>query len=392
MQLSERLSSLPAYPFPRLRQLLNGVAAGNHMIDLSIGEPRQPMPDWVGLTVSEFSPGFASYPPNAGTPELLEVISGWLRHRYGVEDMDPKTRILALNGTREGLFNASLALCPTQKKGKTPYVLIPNPFYPPYAAGATLAGAKPYFVPASRSENYLPDFASLPSTVLERTALLYLCSPANPQGVVAPLDYLKELVRLAEHHGFRILADECYSDIYRHKPPPGALEAAVLTNANPETVAVFHSLSKRSGLPGLRSGFVAGGTEAITAMKKLRTYGGAPVATPLLAASAKAWVDQEHVEKNRAAYCAKYQIADEILGGFAGYMSPEAGLFLWLNVGNGEETALRLWQQAGLRVVPGKYLGRTVDDHNPGSKYIRVALVASDSVLRIGLERLRACI
>lgn len=392
MELSGRLSGLPSYLFPRLRELLDGITAENHTIDLSIGEPRQPVPDWVGPTLNAVLQTFGSYPPNEGTIELRRVIASWLGRRYGVTKIDPETQILPLNGSREGLFNASLALCPEQKEGKSPYVLIPNPFYPPYAAGAALAGAIPYFVSADRDAGYLPNYAALPKEVLARTALVYLCSPANPQGSVAPMAYLQELLQLAERYGFRILADECYADIYRYDPPPGMLEAVEKTQSDPETVAIFHSLSKRSGLPGLRSGFVASGPQAIAAIKKLKSFGGAPIPTPLLSVSTKAWVDQDHVEVNRQAYRSKYQIADEVLGGCRGYTSPEAGLFLWMNVGNGEETTLRLWRQAGLRVVPGEYLGRVVDDHNPGSEYIRVALVANDHELRAGLERLHACL
>ena len=389
MDVPERIAQLPEYPFPRLRRLLDRESAGNHIIDLSIGEPRHPQPGWVGDAVVSSLKGFGRYPPNFGSPGLLAAISAWLGRRFGVE-LDPETQILTLNGTREGLFGASLALSPERRGGGAPYVLIPNPFYPAYAAGAAAAGAIPRFVPAGPETKFLPDFTSLPRAVLDRTSLLFLCSPSNPQGAVASMDYLKDLLKLAEHHGFRILADECYSEIYRNDPPPGALQAASAVNADPETVAVFHSLSKRSSLPGLRSGFVAGGPGAIAAMKTLRTYGGAPVSTPLLAASEKAWSDELHVEKNRALYRSKYRLADEILGGFKGYVSPEAGLFLWLDVGSGESAALRLWRQAGLRVIPGEYLGRTVDGHNPGYRFIRVALVAGEDELRTGLERLRA--
>ncbi len=389
MDLPERISQLPEYPFPRLRRLLDGESAGNRIIDLSVGEPRFPLPDWVCAEVAASAQGFGRYPPNCGTPGLLAAVSAWLGRRYGVE-IDPDTRIMTLNGTREGLFNASLALCPERKRGGRPYVLIPNPFYPAYAAGAAAAGGVPYFVPAGKESDFLPDFPALPDDVLNRASLLFLCSPSNPQGAVASMDYLKELLALAERYGFRILADECYSEIYRIKPPPGILQAAAAANADPEQAAVFHSLSKRSGLPGLRSGFFAGGAAAVAAMKQLRTYGGAPVSTPLLAASERAWNDEDHVERNRTLIRARYRLADEILGGFNGYSSPEAGLFLWLDVGDGKNAALRLWRQTGLRVVPGEFLSRTVNGKNPGSKYIRAALTAGEDRLRAGLERLRA--
>ena len=388
MELSHRVTRLPEYPFPRLRRLLDGTAPGDRVIDLSIGEPRHPFPDWITDAVHNGAAGFGRYPPNQGSDDLLATISRWLRMRYDVE-IDPEERLLALNGTREGLFNACLALCPESKNGSIPYVLIPNPFYQVYAAGAVAAGAVPYFVPAVKQCGFLPDYASLPRDVLDRTALLYLCTPSNPQGAVAPAAYLQDLLRLAEKHGFRVLTDECYAEIYRSDPPAGTLQAAAAIGADPETAAVFHSLSKRSSLPGLRSGFVAGGPQATAAMKKLRAYGGAPIAAPLQAASARAWGDEKHVEENRALYRSKFRLADEILADCKGYCKPEAGFFLWLEVGDGESTALKLWKSTGLRVLPGAYFGRTVNGSNPGSNYIRVALVAGEDELRLGLERLR---
>ena len=388
MELSHRVTRLPEYPFPRLRRLLEGTYPGGRVIDLSIGEPRHPFPDWIIDTVCSGAEGFGRYPPNQGSAHLLETISCWLRMRYGVA-IDPESRLLALNGTREGLFNACLALCPEKKLGAVPYVLIPNPFYQVYAAGAVAAGAVPYFVPAVKGNGFLPDYASLPRDVLDRTALLFLCTPSNPQGAVASAAYLQDLLRLAEKHGFRVLTDECYAEIYRREPPAGTLQAAAAIGADPETASVFHSLSKRSSLPGLRSGFVAGGPQAIAAMKKLRAYAGAPIATPLLAASARAWGDEEHVKKNRALYRSKFRLADGILGGSKGYCRPEAGFFLWLEVGDGEATALNLWRSTGLRVLPGAYFGRSLNGSNPGSSYIRVALVAGEEELRSGLERIR---
>ncbi|MCY3879124.1 MAG: aminotransferase class I/II-fold pyridoxal phosphate-dependent enzyme [Rhodobacteraceae bacterium] len=391
MDFPQRLSGLPEYPFSRLRNLLDRIPPGDRMIDLSVGEPRHPFPQSVVETAFREAQGFGRYPPNNGSAGLLQAISDWLKLRYRV-DIDSETRLLALNGMREGLFNSGLALCPEKKNGATPAILIPNPFYQVYAAAAAAAGAEPVFVPAVKETGYLPDIASLPTALLQRTAMLYLCSPSNPQGAVAGKDYLQELLRLAERHRFRIMADECYAEIYRGDPPVGLLEVAVEIGADPELYAIFHSLSKRSNLPGLRSGFMAGGPQSIAAMKKLKAYAGAPIPTPLLAASAEAWSDESHVETSREAYRVKFQLADEILGGFAGYRRPEAGFFLWLNVGDGESTTVRLWSQTGLRVLPGAYLGRTENGVNPGSDYIRVALVTEIDELRVSLERLRGCI
>ena len=391
MKLPGRITQLPEYPFPRLRRLLDGESPGNNIIDLSVGEPKHPFPEWIISSVAQAACGFGSYPPNYGSHELLSAISTWIKRRYDV-GINPESQILALNGSREGLFNASLALCPESKNNQIPYILIPNPFYPAYAAGAIAAGAIPYFVAAERSNGYLPAFDSIPQNVLNQTALLYICSPSNPQGAVASEDYLKSLIKLSENYGFRILSDECYSEIYREYPPTGLLSVSSEMQADPEKAIVIQSLSKRSCLPGLRSGFVAGGEDAISAMKKLRSYGGTPISTPLLAASVLAWNDESHVEHNRRLYQAKYQLADKILGGFEGYFAPRGGLFLWLDVGDGEATALRLWRQNGLRVLPGSYLGRTVNGKNPGSNFIRAALVAKEDELTEGLERLLAAV
>jgi aspartate/methionine/tyrosine aminotransferase len=288
------------------------------------------------------------------------------------------------------------------KGGERPVVLMPNPFYQVYAAAALSVGAEPVYVPATAETGFLPDYAALPPDVLNRTALAYLCSPANPQGSVAPATYLADLIRLAEHHGFTLLSDECYSEIWRTAPPPGALEVAGAMGADPESVAVFHSLSKRSNLAGLRSGFVAGGPRAIARFRQLRSYGGAPVPLPNQRVSAAAWSDETHVAENRALYQEKFRIADQVFAGMQGYQGPEGGFFLWLPVTDGEQAALRLWRQAGVRVLPGAYLGRDAGQFhggqfhggqgNPGAGYIRVAMVAPKDDMRRGLIRLRDCL
>ena len=389
MKIPEWIAELPDYPFPRLRRLLDKEIPRNSVIDFSIGEPRHPIPEWISSSVFEASSGFGRYPPNYGSPELLSAISKWVQFRSNVS-LNPEQEILALNGSREGLFNASIALNPAEKNGRFPYILIPNPLYPAYAAGAAAAGAYPYFVPARKETKFMPDFAGLPKKILNQTTLLYCCSPSNPQGAIASTEYLKSLLLLAEEYGFRILSDECYSEIYQCNKPTSLLQVAAEMNADLDKVVIFNSLSKRSSLPGLRSGFAAGGQNAITAMKKMKSYGGAPIPSPLLATSVKAWSDEIHVEKNRQLYQAKYLLADQILSDCKGYHSPEGGLFLWLEVEDGEQTALRLWQELGLRVVPGAYFGRTVDGYNPGADFIRVALVADKEELVVGLERLRA--
>jgi aspartate/methionine/tyrosine aminotransferase len=299
---------------------------------------------------------------------------------------------MALNGTREGLYNAAMALCPEQKNGQTPVVLIPNPFYQVYMVATISVGAEPVFVPATAATGHLPDYENLPEDVLNRTAVAYICSPANPQGAVASRDYWTRLIKLAEKYDFRIFADECYSEIYRDEAPVGALTVAHELGADPERVVLFNSLSKRSNLPGLRSGLIASGPETIKRVKQLRAYSGAPLPGPLQAAAARVWADEEHVAENRALYQEKYKIANEVFDGLNGYMAPEAGFFLWLPVDNGEQAALKLWTETGVRVLPGAYLAQGAPGQNPGERYIRVALVAPAEDTRKALSTLRGCL
>lgn len=387
----ERFSNLPAYAFPRLRALLDLHAPGGDVLHMTIGEPKHAFPAWVTDVIAEHSAEFNKYPPNEGSPELLQSIATWLQARYGV-GVNPAEQIMALNGTREGLYNAAMALCPETLGGKPPVILIPNPFYQVYMVAALSIGAEPIFVPATAESGFLPDYTALPPEVLDRTAIAYLCSPSNPQGAVASRTYWRDLIGLAEKHDFQIFADECYSEIYRDTPPVGGLQMAVEFGADPERVVVFHSLSKRSNLAGLRSGFASGGPRSIAQLKQLRTYSGAPLPLPLQRAATKIWADEAHVIENRALYAEKFEMADEILAGVPGYNSPEAGFFLWIDVGDGEAAALKLWQDTGVRVLPGAYLSRDVQGANPGKKYIRVALVAPKNEAEQGLIRLRDCL
>ncbi|WP_417604120.1 aminotransferase class I/II-fold pyridoxal phosphate-dependent enzyme [Primorskyibacter flagellatus] len=387
----ERFSNLPAYAFPRLRALLDHHAPGGDVVHMTIGEPKHDFPAWVAQIIAENAAGFGRYPANDGTPELLEAIAGFVGRRYGVT-LDAAMQVMALNGTREGLYNAAMALCPETVRGKRPVVLIPNPFYQVYMIAAISVGAEPVFVPATEATGHLPDYTQLAPELLGRVALAYVCSPSNPQGAVASEAYWRDLIALAEKHDFRIMADECYSEIYRDAPPAGALQIAQAMGADPERVVIFHSLSKRSNLPGLRSGFVAGGPQCIARIRQLRAYSGAPLPLPIQAASARVWADDAHVVENRALYQEKYALADEIFANVPGYSGPEAGFFLWLRVGNGEEAALKAWTQTGVRVLPGAYLGREVDGVNPAHEFIRVAMVAPKEEMQRGLIRLRDCL
>ena len=390
MAFPERFSNLPDYAFPRLRKLLDAHAPGGEQISMTIGEPRHPMPGFVGPILAEHLAGFGVYPPNDGTPELLAAISGWIGRRYGVSVAED--RIMALNGTREGLFNAAVALCPELKRGRKPVVLMPNPFYQVYAVAALTVAADPVYVNATAQTGFLPDFASLDAETLDRTAIAYICSPANPQGAVASRDYWADLLALAEKHDFLILADECYAEIWRDAPPVGILQVAAEVGADPERVFTFHSLSKRSNLPGLRSGFVAGGVEGIARIRKLRSFAGAPLPLPIQRVSEAAWNDDAHVAESLALYHAKFALADQVFAGMQGWQPPAGGFFLWLPVEDGEAAALKLWRETGVRVLPGAYLSRDTAGGNPGKGYIRVALVAPQEETQRGLIKLRDCL
>lgn len=388
MEFPERFSNLPDYAFPRLRALLSPHAGGGEPLDLTIGEPKHAFPAWLGEEIAANLASFGKYPPNEGTEPLRAAIAGWIARRYGVA-LDPATRIAVANGTREALFNACLAISPEVKHGRRPAVLIPNPFYQVYAVAALAAGAEPVFLPATVETGFLPDFDALSPDLLDRTTVVYLCSPANPQGAVASADYIARLLALAERHDFTVFLDECYSEIWRDAPPPGGLAVAAATGTDPERVMVFNSLSKRSNVPGLRSGFIAGGPEAMARLKRFRSYQSAPVPGPLQAVSARLWADEAHVEENRALYVAKYAAADRILGNVPGYRTPEGGFFLWLPVPEGEAAAIALWQGAGVRALPGAYLARDEPGGNPGAGYLRVAMVAPQAEMERGLSAIR---
>ncbi|MFS4581848.1 aminotransferase class I/II-fold pyridoxal phosphate-dependent enzyme [Phaeobacter sp. C3_T13_0] len=391
MNFPERFSNLPPYAFPRLRALLDHHTPGGDVVHMTIGEPKHDFPAWVTDVIVENAAGFQSYPPNEGSVELREAISNWIKRRYDVS-VDPMTQVMALNGTREGLYNAAMALCPEQKNGQKPVVLIPNPFYQVYMVASISVAAEPVFVPATAETDHLPDYSSLSPEVLNRTAVAYICSPANPQGAVASRDYWTQLINIAEQYDFRIFADECYSEIYRDAAPIGALSIAQELGADPERVVLFNSLSKRSNLAGLRSGLIAGGPETMKRVHQLRAYSGTPLPAPLQAAAVQVWADEAHVEENRTLYREKYQIADRVFDGLDGYMAPQAGFFLWLPVQDGETAALKLWQETGVRVLPGAYLAQGGGIENPGAGYIRVALVAPAQQTEAALRKLRSCL
>ncbi len=387
------------HPFSRLRSLLEDIPAGpaplgaSTPLALSIGEPKGQPPAFVAEEIAANATDWSSYPPSRGGQSYLEACGDWLQRRYEISTgiIDPTRHILALPGTREGLFFATMATVPqtTSSGDAPPVVLIPNPFYHVYAGAAVAAGAEPVFLPTSSETGFLPDYKAVPEDILARTVLCILCSPANPQGAAANRRQLAELLTLARKHDFVVAFDECYAEIYTRTAPAGALDVVDQLDGSLDNMLVFHSLSKRSNAAGLRCGFVVGDEELITALNALMLVGGAGVPMPVLAAGARLWRDDEHVEAIRAFYQTNFEIAQQVLGNRFGFNIPDGGFFLWLDVGDGEEAAKKLWQEAGIRVLPGAYMSvEDTDGHNPGAKYIRIALVFDAEVTKAALGRI----
>jgi len=380
---NDRLGRMTEYPFPRLRSLLGDARPGGNgePINMSIGELMSPPPALLEETLRASAALWGKYPPIQGTPEFRRAVAGWLERRYALApgSVDADNGVLPVSGTREALFQLALALIPTRKAGSTPVVLIPNPFYAVYEGAAVLAGAEPVFVDATRESGFLPDLDSVSEETWERTALFYLCTPSNPQGAAADHAYLTRVIGLARRYGFVLVADECYSELWLDTPPAGVLEVAKdLPSANGPwaNIIVTNSLSKRSHSAGLRSGFVAGDPELIRIFTRMRGYALPGMPLPIAAASVALWGDEVHVEANRAALRARFDAVQPILSERFGNVRPAGGFYLWLDVGDGEATAKRLWTEAGVRVLPGAYLTRSTDGRpNLGARHIRAALV-----------------
>lgn len=380
-------------PFVRLTELIAGIEPGKPVINLSVGEPQHPIPAFVGPTIAAHLDEFGRYPGNKGIEAFRRAVAQWLGRRYKLaRPVDPEHEVLVLNGTREGLFLGAIAAkrWVPARAGK-PAVLIPNPFYAAYSAGALAAGCEPVYMPATPASAFLPDLDALDDALLSRTVAFYIASPSNPQGAVASRAYLDKLAGLARRFGFLVFADECYCEIYSEHAPAGMLEASGPDFAN---TIVFHSLSKRSNLPGLRVGFAAGDRRFLASFLELRNVAAPQVPGPMQHVGVAAYGDEAHVRENRKLYSAKFDLADQIIGGRYGYTRPAGGFFLWLDVaefGGSEIVTKRLWQEAGVRVVPGRYLAREqADGSNPGADYIRVAMVQDSATTAEALHRLVA--
>ena len=388
--LNDRLMRLMDYPFARLAELVAALKTpdGVTPLALSVGEPQHAAPAMVDEVLHANRDSWNRYPPINGTERFREAVVNWLNRRYGLAPglVDQDRGVLPVSGTREALFMTALLAVPQHRARQTPAVLLPNPFYAPYQGAAVAAGAEPVFLDTEAATGYLPDLDALSPALLDRTALFYLCSPSNPQGTVADLDYLRRALGLARQHGFVLAVDECYAEIYGDAPPPGGLAAC---DGRVDNLLVFHSLSKRSNAAGLRSGFVAGDPGLIAAFRQLRSYGGAGMPLPIQAASAALWDDDDHVVENRRLYREKFDAAERVLAGRFGFYRPAGGFFLWLDVGDGEAAAKALWCNAGLRVLPGSYLSRRRPDGNdPGHRYIRVALVHDTETVAAAMTNL----
>lgn len=387
------LNKLQPYPFEKLAQLKSGIVPPADMspITLAIGEPKHAPPAFVGETMVSHLAGLAQYPLTKGSAALRQAIADWLCSRYELASasLDAERHILPVNGTREALF--AFAQCVIDRS-QQPLVLMPNPFYQIYEGAALLAGAEPYFLNSSDDRNGLPDFTAVPDAVWQRCQLLYICSPGNPTGAVIDQQTLQDLINLAEQYDFIIVADECYAEIYFDAAPVGLLAAAAdMGNTDYRRCVVFHSLSKRSNLPGLRSGFVAGDAAILQDFYRYRTYHGCAMPPFVQAASIAAWQDEQHVADNRACYRRKFSAVLDQLQPLLQVTQPDAGFYLWPRTPIDDTLfAQRLFSEYHVTVLPGSYLSRQAHGQNPGHQHIRMALVASEAECIEAARRIRA--
>ncbi|MBK3749153.1 succinyldiaminopimelate transaminase [Stutzerimonas balearica] len=395
--MNDALNLLQPYPFEKLRALLAGAQppADKRPIALSIGEPKHRSPEFVARALADNLEQLAVYPTTLGLPALREAIAGWAERRFGLAAgaVDPARQVLPVNGTREALFSFTQAVVNRADEG---LVVSPNPFYQIYEGAALLAGAQPHYLPCLAENGFNPDFDAVPTDVWQRCQILFLCSPGNPTGALVPLETLKRLIALADEHDFVIAADECYSELYfdEANPPAGLLSAcAALGRHDFKRCVVFHSLSKRSNLPGLRSGFVAGDADILKAFLLYRTYHGCAMPVHVQLASAAAWNDEIHVRANRELYRAKFEAVLQILEPVLDVARPDGGFYLWPKTPIDDQRFTReLFEQEHVTVVPGSYLSREVEGLNPGADRVRMALVAPLAECIEGAERIRAFI
>ena len=379
--MNPRLNQLHPYPFQKLRELFAGVAPNPELtpVNLSIGEPKHATPQFIKDALVAGLGGLSNYPATQGSEALRQAIAGWAQRRYGVA-LDPATEVLPVNGSREALFAFAQASVDSSRHGRR-VIISPNPFYQIYEGAALLAGARPFFLNTLPENGFRMDWSRVPEDLWEQVNLVYVCSPGNPTGKVMTLGDWKELFELSDQHGFVIAADECYSEIYFHEssPPLGALTAAQQLGRGLKSLIVFNSLSKRSNVPGMRSGLVAGDAELMKQFLLYRTYHGSAMSPVVQAASIAAWNDEEHVIENRRQYAEKFAAVMPLLKDVLQFEAPDAAFYLWARVPGGDDTAFarELFRTRHVTVLPGSYLARDAASVNPGKGFVRIALVDS---------------
>ncbi len=380
-------------PFAALRAQLQDIPPGDDPIDMTIGAPSHPPPDFVGEKLAEAIATSGQYPAIAGTPLLQQAIRSWAEQRFkGLKGKLDKSCCLPLNGSREGLFYAIFIARSRRMDIENPIVLLPNPYYQVYGAAALAAGATPWFMNAAEDNGFLPDLAAVPDELLSRCIACYICTPSNPEGAVADHLYLQRVIAAARQHDFMLFSDECYSEIYRDKKPLSALEVAASNSDSLANVCAFNSLSKRSNVPGIRSGILLGDPEFMASFTSFRNVAGPQIAGPIQHVSAALWQDESHVEENRRLYNEKFALAENILGERYSLTIPAGGFFLWLKMsefGGGIAAATTHWKGCGVKLVPGASLSQP--DHNginPGKDYVRMALVGSAEQTEDALQKI----
>ena len=374
--MNKHLNSLTDYPFQYLSDLLQGVESeSNDLIGLHIGEPKGNPPEEALDIIKNGAKSYSKYPTSNGEDSLRESYCNWLVKRFSIKDVDPKKNVLPVSGTREGIFSFIQSVIDTSQKN--PKVILPNPFYKIYEGAAIMAGAEPYYVNSLEKEGFKPDFESIPERVWKDCQLLILCSPSNPTGYCLTKEEYELLLNKAEKYDFLLCSDECYIDIYKSssKAPIGLLECDDITRRDSRSV-VFHSLSKRSNLAGLRSGFICASEEIIKKLSLYRTYHGVTLSLPTQMASTWAWNDNKHVEENRIEYDKRYEAAISCLDSSENIIRPEGGFYIWLKLPcDDKDFAVSLYAKQGVLALPGSYLGKEIEKHNPGEGFLRLAVV-----------------
>ncbi|GKS69749.1 succinyldiaminopimelate aminotransferase apoenzyme [Nitrosomonas sp. PY1] len=391
--MNPKLNQLQLYPFQKLKQLLGGVTRNSALsaINLQIGEPKHAAPEFIRQAMIDHINGLSAYPMTLGSISLRNTLANWIQKRFNLTEINPDTEVIPVNGSREALFSFAQAVINTDKDRAM--VICPNPFYQIYEGAVLLAGAEPYFINASSKNHFACDFSQVSDVIWSNTQLVYVCSPSNPTGRVMTLGEWKQLFELSDRYGFIIASDECYSEIYfaEASPPLGALDAAQqMGRYGFPRLIVFNSLSKRSNVPGLRSGFVAGDAQILEKFLLYRTYHGSAMSPVTQAASSAAWNDETHVIENRRLYTQKFSDAMRILSDVINIQMPDAGFYFWLETPISDtEFTKRLYQDYNVTVLPGSYLARDVHGVNPGANYVRIALVTTPLECAEAMQRIK---